>query len=97
MPFSISSQGEKTVLFVAGDLTIEQAPEFKNQLTECQERDLIIDLTEASAIDASGIQLVLAASIAWPKTEKKFAVRGLPDFLCNAVRLSGIVVESSNC
>lgn len=74
MPLHIETGEEKTVVAIAGEMTIYTAAELKQALTPLLYRqqelelELELDLSQVSEMDSAGLQLLLAA--------KKTALQG---------------------
>ncbi|BDC83624.1 STAS domain-containing protein [Aeromonas hydrophila] len=63
MPLHIETGEEKTVVAIAGEMTIYTAAELKQALTPLlyRQQELELDLSQVSEMDSAGLQLLLAA------------------------------------
>lgn len=84
---------EAEVVACSGALTIGHAEEVRDRLYAALEtgRDVLVDCTQATNVDLSFIQLLLAAQITAGRRGISLRLRGGGDALSAAVRAAGLL------
>lgn len=100
MNITIEKDGNKTILILSGELTIESASELKNAFVQILENTdhVFLDLKNVTEIDLSGLQLLCSAHRTSLHLKKSLGLAdGYPQALSRAVEESGYLSRYSIC
>jgi anti-sigma B factor antagonist len=73
---SITEQSGRTVITLSGEIDMEEAPKVRRTLLECmkQKRDVLVDLSQVTYIDSSGIASLIEGLQAARKQKNDLAL-----------------------
>ena len=79
--FLLEREGSKVKVAVEGDLSAETAPELRDLLCAILEdggAELVLDFSEATTVDATGVALLVATANSFRGGEKSLTLRAVP-------------------
>jgi len=91
MNCTVTYQGDREVLVIAGELNIEHAQALKETLLQSLTGTgpLLLNLENVTAIDLSCLQLLCAAHRSWLKANRELTVASYSSVFCQTARDAG--------
>ena len=88
--FNIRKDGKFTVIEMAGEVDLSCSPGIRKQILSCLEDDknLLIDLSEVSYIDSSGIACLVEGYQISKMKELDFGLTGVSEAVMNVLHLA---------
>ncbi|WP_144394958.1 STAS domain-containing protein [Pleionea sediminis] len=76
MNYSVTQNGDRTTVFLTGDVDLERSPEARKVLLDTvdQGQNLVVDMSEVNYIDSSGVASLVEALQASKKRNLNFSL-----------------------
>ena len=103
LEISLHETGRATLVLLRGEINIDSSPALRNHLLAAlqnpETKALIVDMTDISFIDASGIATLVEALKIARTRQKNFCLKGLEGRVLRLFEVSGLLhlFEASGC
>jgi anti-anti-sigma factor len=89
--FHVQPQGpDRVVIAVAGEIDLATAPDLSRRVLEHRERDVVLDLSEVTFLDSSGISALVHAQQSLLASGHTLRTTGERDHVLKVLQIAGL-------
>ena len=88
--YNTKEEGGYAIVELAGEVDLSCSPDARKQILEClgADKDLLVDLSQVSYIDSSGVASLVEGYQTAKKKSRKFGLIGVSDAAMNVLQLA---------